>query len=733
MPLSSKRIIEVLNSVSLPDFDQTTVRKQIIKESSKTKKGQIKNLTKKEIAKINDIFFLLTSIGYLKTDGSKFTFAKDFDNNGQIRIGAGGKGYIDLGQFRIEFRKENILNAHDRDTVAFEILEFRSNTFFGKVTAVKKRQKEIYYSKVTKKTAGMIYYHLIDLPGQFFAVSPRHEKEPEIDTLAVVQLNGKLLAGHPECTLLRVDLGDNEELDFDRIVNKFNLPPAYDKSDKREYANTFKNELSGRTDFTDLVTVTIDGEHAKDFDDAVSLEKTENGNRLYVHIADVSAYVTKGDSLDQSALERGNSYYLGNRVIPMLPETLSNNLCSLVAGQERLTVTAVIDYDHDLRILHTEFHRSYINVNKRLTYKDAEKLIDDDTDDISRLVTDLNSLASGLKKMRISNGRIDLDITDFELLYDEDNRFTSIGVSERLRSHLLIEECMLAANEAVAKLLRKKDIPALYRVHEEISDESWFKLKNFLAVMGIKVKKTKKVSSVLQAVVDNYRGSDYSYLVNLIILKSMMQAFYGVTPLGHFGLGFKDYTHFTSPIRRYSDLIIHRILKSHIQSDEIVYTKDELLPIGEKCSEMERVAQKAERELYKIKSCRLMEHNIGDNFTAVISGISKFGLYAVLKEKPVEGMIPFVLMNDDYYVVNEENYTVRGRSKGRIISLGDILTVTLVKADHLSGQIDFIPADIRPQKKADNKETITQKDKKFYSEFEKKSRRKPKKSNRKKK
>ncbi|MDA3899575.1 MAG: VacB/RNase II family 3'-5' exoribonuclease [Spirochaetes bacterium] len=707
MPLSSKKIIEVINSVSEPLFNQATIRSLLVEQSAKTKKGKTKTLTQKEQNRINDLFFLLTAIGYLETRGSRFELSKNFDNTGKIRITGSGKGSLKISDFTIQFRKEDIMNAHNGDTVAFALNEYRSDSFFGKVTSIKKRHKEIYYAKVSKKTSGMIYYHLIDLPGQFFAVSARHENEPKPEALVVVELTGKQLGGHPECTLLRVDLGDNEELDFERVVNKFNLPPSYGKTDSSLFAHMFKAERHGRTDFSSLVTVTIDGEHAKDFDDAVSFESTENGYRLYVHIADVSAYVHKGDELDRTALERGNSYYLGNRVIPMLPEVLSNKLCSLREGEERLTVTAIIEYNHELNILHTEFHRSVIVVTRRLTYTNAETLINDEeeqADDVSKLVTDLNRFAQKLRKIRIAAGRIDLDLTDFELLYDDENRFTTIGIAKRLRTHELVEECMLAANEAVARLLRKKDIPALYRVHEEISDENWFKLKNFLAIMGIPVKRNRKTAVLLQQIIDNYRSSDFSYLVNLVILKSMMQAFYGTSPMGHFGLGFKDYTHFTSPIRRYSDLIIHRIIKAHISGSDNAYTKEELVPIGEKCSEMERVAQKAERDLYKIKSCRLMENSIGEEFTAMISGMSKFGLYAVLKEKPVEGMIPFMLMNDDYYVVNEETFTVRGRSKGRIITLGDSIKVTVVKADHLSGQIDLVPVDLKPGKKSSPKD-----------------------------
>jgi ribonuclease R len=300
-------------------------------------------------------------------------------------------------------------------------------------------------------------------------------------------------------------------------------------------------------------------------------------------------------------------------------------------------------------------------------------------------------LAETLHKKRSSSGRLDLNLTDQEIIYEKD-KLKEIRFAARLKSHMLIEECMLSANEAVSKALKDNGVPSLYRVHEKISDKNLESLKKFMLVLGIKIPGGKNAGINLQEVLQKVAGKPYEQVVSLVILKSMMQAFYGPEPLGHFGLGFTDYTHFTSPIRRYPDLVVHRCLKSLIDSSPRPYDMQQLLEAGEKSSTMERIAQKGERDLIKIKSCRILKDSVGNEFDAVISGMAKFGLFVSLIDMPIEGMIPLKNLKDDYYSINEDNYTVTGNRRGRVFRLGDKLRVKLVQADIETLRIDFEPA-----------------------------------------
>jgi ribonuclease R len=289
-------------------------------------------------------------------------------------------------------------------------------------------------------------------------------------------------------------------------------------------------------------------------------------------------------------------------------------------------------------------------------------------------------------------------MTDYELLFEED-QFTDIITAPRYKSHFLIEEAMLSANEAVSKILRENQVPSLYRVHEPMSMEALSSLMTFLSTFGVKLDTSKDLGNALQGAVEEVEGKPFSHVVSFVILRSMMQAFYGERPMGHFGLGFSDYTHFTSPIRRYPDLIVHRCLKSFIDGTEPPYTTEELAGIGLESSRLERIAQKAERDLFKLKACRIMESRIGEVSDGVISGLSKYGIYVTLKESPIEGMIPLRTVGDDFYVVSDDSFRAVGRSNGRTFTVGDTLTVRVVRSDVAMMQIDFELVETSRRKK----------------------------------
>jgi ribonuclease R len=688
MALSSKRIIEIIRSIDDEYFDEHTVI-SAFQSRSKKEFGKKPKKDAKDFRSIHETLNGLIDTGVLNRSKKGLSVSR-LDFTGIIRITKAG-GEIDLGAETVIIKPEDSATASEGDSVSVSITEVKKNALFGKVSKVLSKARDTFFAVVQSKTKGLIFIRLIDIPGEYDVVAERYEGEPEIGDYVSIRVGTQSISGRPRCEILEKFESGSPALDTDRIILRHNLPGKH--KDYPEFTDIYKSvpasELKNRRDFRNLLTVTIDGEHAKDFDDAVSFEGDDKGYTLYVHIADVSAYIRKGSELDREAAKRGTSYYLGDRVVPMLPEVLSNNLCSLRPHEDRLTLSAVMRYDLKGKLVSSDFTRGIIYSAHRLTYENAHTLITSpDGSVLSEMLRGLHDFTVLLKKTRIARGRVDLQMNDFEMVF-ENGQFVEFKLSPRFTSHFLVEESMLSANEAVARVLREKDIPAMYRVHEPTSLEQIGALKKFLNLMGVTFKPGKNLGVSLQNIVEEVREKEYSHVINYVILRSMMQAFYGEKPLGHFGLGFTDYTHFTSPIRRYPDLIVHRCLKSYIDGADFPYTKDELAAIGLESSRLERVAQKAERDLVKLKSCRIMKDHVGETFPAVISGVTKFGIYAAIADSPIEGMVPLRTLTDDYYLLLEDQFSVRGRKFGKTFRLGDRINVRVTRADVLLLQIDF--------------------------------------------
>jgi ribonuclease R len=705
MPISSKKIIRTIDELP-QSFTRNDLQKKLlppVKEETesrgKKRNKSSKGSQSKDLSKIESTLNLLIDAGFIVKEKQRFRKANPLTIDGTIKINNSGDAIVKYNDEDIIIRREDTGNAQNNDSVTVEICDCRKGFLSGRVSNVIKRKKDVNLGRVTAKTGGLIILRLLDVQGETDVCVQKSAKSPAIGDFALITLTGRMISGRTEGKIIQYFSEDEEQHDFTRIKLRHSLPDDHDYFNEKETdLKVPEEELRNRKDYRKLFTITIDGDSSKDFDDAISIKESGNSTKLYVHIADVSAYVKKGSRLDGEAFARGTSYYLGDKVIPMLPELLSNDLCSLKEGLDRLTLTAEMSFDSKGNMTKFEAFRGIIKVNKRMTYINTEKIIKGRSlAQLNRIIHKMNKLAKLLNKKRISDGKLDLNLTDQEVIY-ENGMVKEIRFAPRLQSQSLIEEFMLSANEAVSRAIKEHEIPSLYRVHEKISEDNIFSLKKFLTVLNVKLDTGKTMGKSIQDVLSKVSGKPYEQVVNLVVLKSMMQAYYGPEPLGHFGLGFLDYTHFTSPIRRYPDLIVHRCLKSLIDSSAPPYRMQELIEIGEKSSMMERIAQKAERDLIKIKSCRLMKQHIGEEFDVIISGLTKFGMFVSLIDMPIEGMVPLKNLTDDYYVLKEDEFTVIGRKLNKRYRLGDRIKVKLVNADMEMLRIDFDLASVKKRR-----------------------------------
>jgi ribonuclease R len=440
-----------------------------------------------------------------------------------------------------------------------------------------------------------------------------------------------------------------------------------------------------------MLTVTIDGETAKDFDDAISIEKDPGGYRLWVHIADVSHYVAWDSFLDIEARQRGTSVYFPGRVIPMLPKELSNHLCSLVPKSDRLTFTVEMEFDNQGKLKKKDFYPSVINSNERMTYTAVKKiLVDNDPAErkkygyLIRIFELMGELSDLLRLKSSKRGSLDFDLPEPEVLLDIQGRPEAIIKAERSLSHMIIEAFMIAANEAVASYLETLGVPAVYRIHEKPDSAKIEGLKKIFKALGVKVHKTGP--NTFHKIFREVKGSAEESLINILLLRSLKQAKYSTDNIGHFGLASKSYTHFTSPIRRYPDLVVHRILKDVIRGKDLPAKKrlylEKLLPeIAFHSSRAERVADEAERDVVNAMRVWFMKDKVGDEFVGFITDISPYGLKVQLRDFFVQGFLKVSSMSDDYYQFDERSYRLVGRHKRKTFTLGKKIQVRLESID----------------------------------------------------
>ncbi|WP_338443220.1 ribonuclease R [Bacillus spizizenii] len=496
-------------------------------------------------------------------------------------------------------------------------------------------------------------------------------------------------------------------IDILSVIHKHGLPGEF-PADAMEQASSTpdtidEKDLKDRRDLRDQVIVTIDGADAKDLDDAVTVTKLDDGSyKLGVHIADVSHYVTENSPIDKEALERGTSVYLVDRVIPMIPHRLSNGICSLNPKVDRLTLSCEMTINGQGQVTEHEIFQSVIKTTERMTYSDVNKILVDDDEELKQkyeplvpMFKDMERLAQILRDKRMNRGAVDFDFKEAKVLVDDEGAVKDVVIRERSVAEKLIEEFMLVANETVAEHFHWMNVPFIYRIHEEPNAEKLQKFLEFVTTFGYVVKGTAGDihPRALQSILDAVRDRPEETVISTVMLRSMKQAKYDPQSLGHFGLSTEFYTHFTSPIRRYPDLIVHRLIRTYLingKVDEATQEKwaERLPDIAEHTSTMERRAVDAERETDDLKKAEYMLDKIGEEFDGMISSVTNFGMFVELPNT-IEGLVHVSFMTDDYYRFDEQHFAMIGERTGNVFRIGDEITVKVVDVNKDERNIDF--------------------------------------------
>lgn len=561
-------------------------------------------------------------------------------------------------------------------------------------------------------------YNEFEGQGYVIPMDPRVAGAIPLRKSAVKPEKGKVIAAEivrygtavspPEGELVQI-MGDpdDSEVQVQSIVFRYGFATSFPAQVRREAAlcpfSIDPQEIAAREDLRELSIVTIDGEQARDFDDAVFVRRKNGGYELIVSIADVAYYVRPQSALDEEAYARGTSVYFPDRAIPMLPEALSNGICSLNPNEDRLTKTVCVEFNAKGVVIRRHFANSVIRSHERMTYTDVRRiLVDGQPETLARyshLVDQfrlMQELAFLIYETRRARGNLDFDLPEAEIVLDLQGMPENIIRAERNIAHRIIEEFMIAANEAVARYLTEREIPLLYRVHEGPDREALESLAPFLLSLGYRlpVKKERVTPVEIQKILEAARGKPEERVINRVLLRAMKQAHYQPENIGHFGLASTCYTHFTSPIRRYPDLIVHRMLEKAMAGDKPKPKEREelsayLAEAGKQTSERERTAMDAEREMIDLKKAQFMMDKIGEEFTGFITSLANFGFFVELDAYFIEGLVKLSSLTDDEYYYYEKEYVIKGNRHGRKFRLGDNVRVRVTRINAFRSEIDF--------------------------------------------
>jgi ribonuclease R len=662
-------------------------------KEDKSKKKKHKNDHDRDFRKKEDILRMLEILSEEKLIHLKkktIAVVKPFKLVGKISISKRGDGFVKLKSGREMFVPADYTEGSiNGDIVEVSVIGMgKRDKLEGEVKDVIRRGRTLYRLQVTEIDGNYFYGKLLDMPGEpkegvirkktLLADVARSIKEGEI---LIVKLKDNSLVGSNifEVSFIRYEGGSTRDKDLNRILMKYDYEQYYPDHIPLEYADDVNEKTvvdwGMRVDLRNIWTATIDGNDSKDFDDAISIEEEGDVVRFYVHIADVSYYVKQGSALDEEAYKRATSVYLVDTVIPMLPPILSEDLCSLVANKNRLAFTVEMLSDYNGRIFSAKYYKSIIKVDKRYTYDIAEEEILTNAPE-SRIVK-LMRLANGFKKQRIINGRIDLNLKELYIKTEENGDVKEVKFRDRLNSHILIEELMLSANMKVAEFLYKKQAPVLYRIHEPMNEEKLETLNAFMKLYGLNHNIESTDYSDLQLALKKVEGKESEKIFNYFLLRSFMQAYYGSERLGHWGLGFHDYSHFTSPIRRYPDLVVHRVLDAVIHSEENPYLVEEIDVMGVHTSDEERKAADAERDLNKLKSCRYLQSSGKTKFIGIINGIKPQAVFVELEDWFGDAVISIAHFTDEYELVLPNEFSFISKKYSKTFFLGQKIDLEL--------------------------------------------------------
>ena len=680
----------------------------------------------KEIAMImrvprNEYHEFLEIIGKLelelkieKNRKNRYSLSKKTYYLGKYRKNAKGFGFVKIEEQENEIyiSKENSLNALNGDQVLIEIIEEENKIkrAEGKIVRILKHEKDTLVGTFqNNKNFGFVVPDDKNFGTDIYISKKNFGKARNNHKVLVKIIKYPEKNKKAEGKIIEV-LGNVNEAGVDMlsIIKEHNLPSTFPEpvvDEAKKYGNRIdEKDIPNRVDLRGKIIFTIDGEDAKDLDDAVSVEKLENGNyKLNVHIADVSYYVKENSLLDKEALIRGTSIYMLERVIPMLPRELSNGICSLNAGEDRFTLSCSMEINKKGKVISSEIYKAVICVTERMNYKDVQKILNGEDEAVLKryepYIKDfklMEELAKILKQRRLKDGYLNLDIPETKIELDIDGKTINIGKYETSFANEIIEQFMLTANETVAEKFYWLEAPFIYRVHEEPDMDKVRELNKFLYNYGLKIKYSgdhvypKEFAKVLEEI----KGKEEERVISTLILRTLKLARYEDENKGHFGIASKYYCHFTSPIRRYPDLFIHRIISKYleenylIEQDEYNKYKEEAKDRSKKSSEREKVATEVEREADKMKMAEYMEGRVGEEYEGIVSSIAQFGMFVEL-ENTVEGLIRFEDLGDEYFIYDEERKRLIGEITKTEYKIGDKVKIRVKRASKILREIDF--------------------------------------------
>ena len=648
-----------------------------------------------------------------KNRKNRYRLAKKTYYDGIYRKNQKGFGFVRFEdqEDEIYISKENSLNALNGDRVLVEILEESNKvkSAEGKVVRILKHEKDTVVGIFqNNKSFGFVVPDDRSFGTDIF-ISKKNFGKARDNHKVLVKItkypeNGK----NAEGKIIEV-LGNVNEAGVDMLslIKEYNLPSTFPEEvvqEAKKFGDTIdEKDIPNRVDFRDREIFTIDGEDAKDLDDAVRVEKLDNGNyKLEVHIADVSNYVKENSLLDREALIRGTSIYMLGRVIPMLPRELSNGLCSLNEGEDRFTLSCIMEIDQKGNVVSSEVVKGIIRVTKRMSYNDVQAILDGNETIINHYkqyiqeFKNMEELAIILKNKRMEQGYLNLDIPESKISLDIDGKIVSVGKYETSFANEIIEQFMLSANETIAEKFYWLQAPFIYRVHEKPDIEKIQELNKFLVNFGLKIKANKDniYPKEFAKILEETKGKEEEKVVSNLVLRTLKLARYEAENKGHFGIASKYYCHFTSPIRRYPDLFIHRIISKYLEENYDV--KENWIEEHQKqaedrakqSSEREKIATKVEREAEDLKKAEYMESRIGEEYEGIVSSITSFGMFVEL-DNTIEGLIRFDDLGDEYFIYDEDRKQLIGEHSNKVYKIGDKVKIRVKKASKILRQIDF--------------------------------------------